>query len=64
MTHREHPGRDAVLAAVQDVLDCALLEVSVVQDGQPSTLYRLVHVLDNYGLIDTRKIRPLPKEET
>jgi hypothetical protein len=60
---RSHPGRDAVLAAVQDVLGAAVVTVVVTQDGQPSTLYRLVRLLDNHGLIDLTDIHPLPEED-
>jgi hypothetical protein len=59
VTRRSHPGRDAVLAAVQDVLDSAEVTVVVTQDGQPSTLERLVRLLDNVGLIDLTDIQPL-----
>lgn len=54
MTRRRCPAptREQTLAAVETVLDAALIEVTVTQDGRPSTLYRLVHALDNAGLID------------
>lgn len=50
------PTREQTLAAVETALDSALLEVDVRQDGQPSTLDRLVRVLDNAGLIDWRGV--------
>lgn len=53
---RPAPTRDQILAAVETVLDAALLEVTVTQDGRPSTLDRLVRVLDNNGLIDWRGV--------
>jgi Fe2+ or Zn2+ uptake regulation protein len=53
---RPAPTREQILAAVEVALDSALVEVDVRQDGQPSTLYRLVHVLDNAGLIDWRGV--------
>lgn len=59
MTPRARPGpptRDQVLAAVETVLDAALIEVDVRQDGKRSTLARLVHALDNAGLIDWREV--------
>ena len=49
---RPAPTREQTLAAVQTALDAALIEVTVTQDGRPSSLYRLVHVLDSAGLID------------
>ena len=49
---RPAPTREQTLTAVETALSAALVEVDVRQDGQPSTLDRLVRVLDNAGLID------------
>lgn len=53
---RAAPTTEQLVEAVETVLDAALLEVDVRQDGQPSTLYRLVHALDRAGLIDWREV--------
>jgi hypothetical protein len=52
------PSRGEILAAVEAVLDAGLYEVTVTQDGQPSTLDAVVRALDNNGLIDWDAIRP------
>jgi len=49
---RPAPSREQITDAVETALDAALLEVVVTQDGHPSSLDRLVRVLDNAGLID------------
>lgn len=53
---RPAPTREQILDAVETALDSALIQVTVTQDGHPSTLERLVHVLDNNGLIDWREV--------
>lgn len=63
VTRRPHPGREAVLQAVENALDSGLYEVAVTQDGQPASLDRLVRCLDKAGLIDWRDICPLPKDD-
>ena len=50
--HREAPTLDEMTAAVQNVCDVALFEVTVTQDGHPSDLSRLVRAMDHNGLID------------
>lgn len=53
---RPQPTRAQILAAVETVLDAALIEVTVTQDGHPVPLEQLVRALDNAGLIDWREI--------
>ena len=55
---RYEPTRDDITDAVETVLDSALVEVVVTQDGHPSTLDWLVRLLDNNGLINRSVIRP------
>lgn len=49
---RPEPTTEQIVEAVETVLNAALIEIDVRQDGCPSTLYRLVHALDRAGLID------------
>jgi hypothetical protein len=53
---RPEPTTEQIVEAVETVLDAALIEVTVLQDGRPSTLYRLVHALDGAGLIDWKAV--------
>lgn len=53
---KPEPTTEQIVEAVETVLDAALLEVTVLQDGRPSSLYRLVHALDRAGLIDWKAV--------
>lgn len=46
------PGYDRIADAIDTATEAACIDVTVVHDGQPASLYSLARCLDKAGLID------------
>lgn len=53
---REAPTYEQTAEAIQQVLDSACMELTIIQDGHPVELVRLARCLDKAGLINWRNV--------